>query len=41
MIQLPFADRTEAGRLLAAEVATLKLPAGVIVLALPRGGLPI
>lgn len=41
MIQLPFADRTEAGRLLAAEVATLKLPASVIVLALPRGGLPI
>ncbi len=41
MIQLPFADRAEAGRLLAAELATLKLPANVIVLALPRGGLPI
>lgn len=41
MIQLPFADRAEAGRLLAAELATLKLPPNVIVLALPRGGLPI
>jgi predicted phosphoribosyltransferase len=41
MIQLPFADRAEAGRLLAAELATLKLPENVIVLALPRGGLPV
>ncbi len=41
MIQLPFADRAEAGRLLAAELAMLKLPANVIVLALPRGGLPV
>ncbi|MBZ5635618.1 MAG: phosphoribosyltransferase [Acidobacteriia bacterium] len=41
MIQLPFADRAEAGRLLAAELAMLKLPASVIVLALPRGGLPV
>jgi len=41
MIQLPFADRTEAGRFLAAELATPKLPADVIVLALPRGGLPV
>ena len=32
MIQLPFADRAEAGRLLAAELATLKLPENVIVL---------
>ena len=41
MIQLPFADRDEAGRLLAAALAMMKLPANVIVLALPRGGLPI
>ena len=41
MIQLPFADRAEAGRLLAAELDLLKLSANVIVLALPRGGLPI
>jgi putative phosphoribosyl transferase len=41
MIQLPFADRAEAGRLLAAELAMLKLPGNVIVLALPRGGLPV
>jgi putative phosphoribosyl transferase len=41
MIRLPFADRAEAGRLLAAELAMLELPANVIVLALPRGGLPI
>jgi len=41
MIQLPFADRAEAGSLLAAELAKLKLPANVIVLALPRGGLPV
>ena len=41
MIQLPFADRDEAGRLLAAALAMMKLPANVIVLALPRGGLPV
>jgi predicted phosphoribosyltransferase len=41
VIHLPFADRAEAGRLLAAELATLELPANVIVLALPRGGLPV
>jgi len=41
MIQLPFADRAEAGRLLAAELAMLRLPANPIVLALPRGGLPV
>lgn len=41
MIQLPFADRAEAGRFLAAELATRKLPGNVIVLALPRGGLPV
>ncbi len=41
MIQLPFADRVEAGRLLAAELDLLKLPTNTIVLALPRGGLPV
>ena len=41
MPQLPFADRAEAGRFLAAELATRKLPGNVIVLALPRGGLPV
>ena len=41
MIQLPFADRAEAGCFLASELAMLKLPGSVIVLALPRGGLPV
>ncbi len=41
MTQLPFADRAEAGRALAAELATHKLDADVVVLALPRGGLPV
>jgi len=41
MIQLPFADRAEAGRLLAAELVSHSLPANVVVLALPRGGLPV
>jgi putative phosphoribosyl transferase len=41
MIQLPFADRTEAGRLLATELRSHNLPANVVVLALPRGGLPV
>jgi putative phosphoribosyl transferase len=41
MIQLPFTDRTEAGRLLATELLSHNLPANVVVLALPRGGLPV
>ncbi len=41
MTKLPFSDRTEAGRLLAAELATRKLGSNVIVLALPRGGVPV
>jgi putative phosphoribosyl transferase len=41
MIQLPFADRAEAGHLLATELLRHKLPANVVVLALPRGGLPV
>jgi putative phosphoribosyl transferase len=41
MLQLPFRDRAEAGRLLGAELASRKLPRDVIVLALPRGGVPV
>src|SRR5579864_1400759 len=41
MIHLPFSDRSEAGRLLAAEVERRNLPASAIVLALPRGGVVI
>lgn len=40
-VHLPFQDRGEAGRLLGAELAVRKLPADAIVLALPRGGLPV
>jgi len=41
MIHLPFADRADAGRLLASELLRHNLPANVVVLALPRGGLPV
>ena len=41
MIELPFQDRVEAGRLLGAELARRKLAANTVVLALPRGGLPV
>jgi putative phosphoribosyl transferase len=41
MVEVPFQDRSEAGRFLGAELASRTLPAGVIVLALPRGGLPV
>jgi len=41
MVELPFRDRSEAGRLLGAELAFRKLAANTIVLALPRGGLPV
>lgn len=41
MVQLPFTDRDEAGQLLAAELAKRKLPESTIVLALPRGGVPV
>lgn len=41
MFPLPFRDRGEAGRLLAEELASRKLPPNTIVLALPRGGVPI
>lgn len=41
MIQLPFADRDEAGKLLAAELSRRNLSGDTIVLALPRGGVPV
>jgi putative phosphoribosyl transferase len=41
MQQLPFRDRAEAGRLLGAEMASRNLPKDSIVLALPRGGVPV
>lgn len=36
-----FADRTEAGRLLARRLATMALEPPIVVLALPRGGVPV
>lgn len=36
-----FVDRTQAGRALGARLATLALPAPLLVLALPRGGVPV
>lgn len=41
MIQLPFSNRAEAGQLLAIELRDHHLPANVVVLALPRGGVPV
>ena len=41
MIHLPFEDRSEAGRLLAADLLSHRLPENFAVLALPRGGLPV
>jgi predicted phosphoribosyltransferase len=41
MLELPFRDRAEAGRLLGARLADRKWPPDSIVLALPRGGVPI
>jgi putative phosphoribosyl transferase len=41
MVELPFRDRSEAGRLLGIELAARKPIANPIVLALPRGGLPV
>ena len=41
MPQLPFTDRIEAGRLLGEELLGHKVPASGIVLALPRGGVPV
>ncbi|MFD0667439.1 phosphoribosyltransferase [Ramlibacter sp. MAHUQ-53] len=39
--RLPFADRREAGRALAADLAFLRDAPGLLVLALPRGGVPV
>ena len=39
--RLPYADREEAGRLLAAELRHLRSRPGLLVLALPRGGVPV
>ena len=36
-----FADRTEAGRALAQRLSRMALPPPIVVLALPRGGVPI
>src|SRR5438105_6479731 len=41
MKQRPFRDRTEAGRLLAAKLTAYANRPDVIVLALPRGGVPV
>src|SRR5258705_11504514 len=41
MIQLPFRDRREAGRLLAATLTAYANRPDVLVLALPRGGVPV
>ncbi|MFB4295818.1 phosphoribosyltransferase [Actinomadura sp. NTSP31] len=39
-VALPYADRAEAGRVLAARLAPMGLD-GAVVLALPRGGVPV
>jgi predicted phosphoribosyltransferase len=41
MMRRPFRDRREAGRLLAAQLAEYANRPGVLVLALPRGGVPV
>lgn len=38
---LPFRDRAEAGRLLATKLSSFKNRRGLLVLALPRGGVPV
>ncbi|HYA16058.1 MAG TPA: phosphoribosyltransferase [Bryobacteraceae bacterium] len=40
-VRLPFINRVEAGRLLAEELASRKIAPPAIVLALPRGGVPL
>lgn len=40
-VHLPFRDRLEAGALLADRLATISLPHDTVVLAVPRGGVPI
>jgi putative phosphoribosyl transferase len=41
VLKLPFRDRLEAARQLAAELKTRNLPKDLVVLALPRGGVPM
>ena len=41
MLELSFRDRAEAGRLLGTQLAGRNLPKDAIVLALPRGGVPV
>ena len=41
MRQRPYRDRSEAGRLLAAKLAVYANRSDVLVLALPRGGVPV
>src|SRR6476620_1489279 len=40
-IRLPYADRRQAGRLLAARLEDWRDNPGLLVLALPRGGVPV
>ena len=40
-MQLPFADRTEAGRLLGEALLGYRVRTDLLVLALPRGGVPV
>jgi putative phosphoribosyl transferase len=40
-VRLPFTDRAQAGRLLAERVSQLRFSAPPVVLALPRGGVPV
>jgi putative phosphoribosyl transferase len=41
MVDLPFQDRVQAGRLLGAELSSHQLASNTVVLALPRGGVPV
>jgi putative phosphoribosyl transferase len=41
MVHLPFADRLEAGRLLAGELSRRKISRDAVLLALTRGGVPV
>lgn len=41
MTHLPFRNRSEAGQLLAAELRGHNLPTNTVILALPRGGVPV
>jgi len=41
MVSVPFTDRLEAGRLLADQLSFHKVPDEAVVLALPRGGVPV